>query len=686
MTTPPTGHATNRLAAERSPYLLQHAHNPVDWHPWGEAALRLAREQDRPILLSIGYSACHWCHVMAHESFEDPATAALMNTLFVNIKVDREERPDLDRIYQLAHQMLTGRGGGWPLTVFMTPDQVPFFAGTYFPKAARYGLPAFADLLGRVDEYYREHRADIDTQNTQLLEALADTQALGGDAAPTDAPLRRATAELKRLFDGTHGGFGGAPKFPQAPLLERCLREHARTGDQDALRMALLTLEQMARGGIHDHLGGGFFRYAVDGEWTIPHFEKMLYDNAQLLRLYAQAAQISASPRFDAILHTTGQWALREMRAPDGGFYAALDADSEGEEGRFYAWDRREVQGLLGEEEYAVLARRFGLDDTPNFEGHWHLRVVADVADIAEEIDLSPQRVAVVLSGAMQKLFTARSGRVRPGLDDKILAGWNGLMIGGLAQAGRHLNEPAFIDAAATAADFARRVLWQDGRLHAAAKDGVGYLAAYLDDHAYLLDGLLELLQARWNGAHLAFAVDLAEVMLTHFEDRAHGGFFHTADDHEALIVRTRPLGDDATPAGTALAARALGRLGHLLGEVRYIDAAARAVHSASGRLQEHPLGFCSLLTALEEQLTPPQTLVLRGDAAALAPWLAAARAGYRPLRLTLAVPPDAADLPGVLAHCRPQGDAVAYLCQGGQCGAPLTQLDAFTAALAEPA
>ena len=677
-----TDTAANRLAHERSPYLLQHAHNPVDWHPWGETALRLAREQDKPILLSIGYSACHWCHVMAHESFEDPATAALMNALFVNIKVDREERPDLDRVYQLAHQMLTGRGGGWPLTVFLTPDQVPFFAGTYFPKTARYGLPAFTDLLRRVDQYYRQHRAAIDTQNAQLLEALAHSQALAGPAPLSDAPLRRATAELKGLFDGVHGGFGGAPKFPQAPLLERCLREHARTGDQDALRMALLTLEQMARGGIHDHLGGGFFRYAVDGEWCIPHFEKMLYDNAQLLRLYAQAAQITQSARFDAVLHTTGHWALREMRAPDGGFYAALDADSEGEEGRFYVWDRRDVQALLSDEEYAILARRFGLNDTPNFEGRWHLRVVADVADIAKDVDLSPQRVAVVLSGAMQKLFAARSGRVRPGLDDKILTGWNGLMIGGLAQAGRHLNEKAFIEAAAAAADFARRVLWQGGRLHAAAKDGVGYLRAYLDDHAYLLDGLLELLQARWDAAHLTFAVDLADAMLAHFEDRAEGGFFHTADDHEALIVRTRPLGDDATPAGTAIAARALGRLGHLLGEVRYLDAAARAVASAAGRMQEHPLGCCSLLGALEEQLTPPQTLILRGESTALAPWLAAARQGYRPLRLTLAIPADAKDLPGVLAHCHPQGEAVAYLCQGGQCSAPLTRLEELAAAL----
>ena len=682
MTASSTGHAPNRLAAARSPYLLQHAGNPVDWYPWSDTALRLAREQDKPILLSIGYSACHWCHVMAHESFEDPATAALMNALFVNIKVDREERPDLDRIYQLAHQMLTGRGGGWPLTVFMTPDQVPFFAGTYFPKTARYGLPAFTDLLGRVDDYYRQHRADIDTQNAQLLDALSASQALSEGGALTDAPLRRAQAELMRLFDGTHGGFGGAPKFPQAPLLERCLREHARTGDEDALRMALLTLEQIARGGIHDHLGGGFFRYAVDGEWSIPHFEKMLYDNAQLLRLYAQAAQITQSARFDAVLHTTGHWALREMRAPEGGFYAALDADSEGEEGRFYAWDRRDVQALLTDEEYGILARRFGLDDTPNFEGRWHLRVTADVADIARDVELSPQRVAVVLSGAMQKLFAARSTRVRPGLDDKVLAGWNGLMIGGLAQAGRHLNEPAFIDAAAGAANFARRVLWQDGRLHAAAKDGVGYLSAYLDDHAYLLDGLLELLQSRWDAAHLKFAVDLADVMLTHFEDRAQGGFFHTADDHEALIVRTRPLGDDATPAGTAIAARALGRLGHLLGEPRYLDAAARAVASAAGRMQEQPLGCCSLLAALEEQLTPPQTLILRGEATALAPWLAAARQGYRPLRLTLAVPPDATDLPGVLAHCRPQGVAVAYLCQDGACSAPLGTLDGLTGAL----
>ncbi|HCO42796.1 MAG TPA: thioredoxin domain-containing protein [Gammaproteobacteria bacterium] len=673
----------NRLAATRSPYLLQHADNPVDWYPWGDDALRLAREQDKPILLSIGYSACHWCHVMAHESFEDPATATLMNRLFINIKVDREERPDLDRIYQLAHQMLTGRGGGWPLTMFLTPDQVPFFGGTYFPKTARYGLPAFTDLLDRVDAYYREHRPQIDQQNHQLLDALAQNQALGTAGRVDDTPLRRAIGELQGLFDTVHGGFGGAPKFPQAPLLERCLREHARSNDRQALRMALLTLEQMARGGIHDHLGGGFFRYAVDGEWTIPHFEKMLYDNGQLLRLYALAAQTTRSARFDAVLHTTGHWALREMQSPEGGFYAALDADSEGEEGRFYVWDQPDVQALLDDQEYAVLARRFGLNDTPNFEGHWHLRVQADVADIAKELDLSSQRVAVVLSGAMQKLFTARSGRVRPGLDDKILAGWNGLMIGGLAHAGRHLKETAFVDAAAAAADFARRVLWHNGRLHAAAKGTEGYLAAYLDDHAYLLDGLLELLQARWDSAHLAFAVDLADVMLAHFADTQQGGFFHTADDHEQLIVRTRPLGDDATPAGSAIAARALARLGHLLGEVRYLDAAAGTVDSAADHLTQHPLGFSSLLSALEEQLSPPQTLVLRGDPQTLAHWQAAAHAAAKPGRLTFAIPAEADNLPGVLAHCAPRGPAVAYLCQGGSCGAPITDLDALTAALA---
>ncbi len=678
----------NRLAAERSPYLLQHATNPVDWQPWSDAALAQARAQDKPILLSIGYSACHWCHVMAHESFEDAATAAVMNELFVNIKVDREERPDLDRIYQMAHQMLTGRSGGWPLTMFLSPDQVPFFGGTYFPREARHGLPAFSDLMGRVDEYYRTHREEIATQNATLLEALARHQTLtASEQTLGDAPLRRAVSELAGLFDPVHGGFGGAPKFPQPPLLELCLREHARSGDAQALRMALLSLEQMARGGVHDHLGGGFFRYSVDAEWNIPHFEKMLYDNAQLLSLYARAAEVSNSPRFDAVLHTTGQWALREMQAPGGGFYAALDADSEGEEGRFYAWDRTQAQALLTTEEAAVLSRRFGLDGSPNFEHQWHLRVRAEVADIARELALSPERVAVSLSGAMQKLFATRSGRVRPGLDDKILAGWNGLMIGGLARAGRHLGESAFIDAAAGAAAFARRVLWQDGRLRAVAKGDLGYLAAYLDDHAYLLDGLLELLQTRWDSAHLQFATDIAQVMLTHFEDPAQGGFFHTADDHERLIVRTRPLGDEATPAGAAIAARALGRLGHLLGESTYLDAAARTVSSAADRLQEHPLASASLLTALEEQLLPPQTLILRADPRVLGAWLEVARganpAGQRPTRLVFAIPPDIADLPGVLAHCQPRGEAVAYLCHGGQCSAPITELEQLAAGLA---
>src|SRR5262245_3790781 len=520
---PPAG-PRNRLADETSPYLRQHAANPVDWYPWGSDAIAKARELDRPILLSIGYSACHWAHVMAHESFEDEATAAVMNRLFVNVKVDREERPDLDKVYQVAHQLLTQRGGGWPLTMFLAPeDLTPFFGGTYFPDRPRYGMPAFADLLERVAGFYRTERASVATQNAALRGVFGELLPPAAKAAeaPTREPIDRARRQLAMSFDPRYGGFGPAPKFPHAASIEFLLRawQASAAADGDALDMAVLTLRRMSEGGLFDQLGGGFCRYSVDAFWMIPHFEKMLYDNGPLLALLAQAAVATGDATCrEAALETAG-WALREMRAPGGAFHAALDADSEGHEGRFYVWQRSEVERLLEPDEFRVLGRRFGFDREPNFEGAWHLHGFVPLGEIAREQGLDEANAKALLDAARAKLLAARDQRIRPGLDDKVLTAWNGLMIRGLAIAGRLLAAPALTGAAQQAIDFLRQHCWRDGRLFASWKDGVARHPAYLDDHAFLLDALLESMQSRFRIDDLRFAVLVADALLADFAD-----------------------------------------------------------------------------------------------------------------------------------------------------------------------
>jgi len=673
----------NRLAAETSPYLLQHADNPVDWYPWGPEALERARSEDKPILLSVGYSACHWCHVMAHESFEDEATAALMNELFVNVKVDREERPDLDRIYQTAHQMLTQRGGGWPLTMFLSPhDQRPFFGGTYFPPEAKYGMPAFRDLLQRVAQYYRERGDDVRRQGDALVEVFGQMlpAPVAGQDSLSRAPLATGRAALQRDFDGRFGGFGDAPKFPHPMNIEFLLRTWRATADSDqpdlqALYMATLTLTRMAEGGLYDQLGGGFCRYSVDPYWMIPHFEKMLYDNGQLLAVCAQAAVATGDPLFRRVARETADWLRRDMEHAAGGYYATLDADSEGHEGKFYAWTPGEVRSLLDEREYAVLARRFGLDRDPNFEGRWHLHAFEPMDKVAEAAGLSAAEAAVALDAARAKLLAVRNRRVRPARDEKLLTAWNGLAIAGMAAAARVLERPDVVDSAAHAVDFLRTHCWFDGRLLAVHKDGRSRFPAYLDDHAFLAWGLLELLQARWHGPWLDWAVELAETMLRHFEDRGAGGFFFTADDHESLMLRPKTFGDDATPAGNGIAARLLIRLGFLLAEPRYLDAAERTLRSAWSLLERYPHGHTSLLMALDELTQPPTVVVLRGAADDLTVWRAELDKLYDPRRLVLAVPSDASDLPAGLADKRPQAGAVAYVCRGTACSAPLHTL-----------
>ncbi|MBI5461758.1 MAG: thioredoxin domain-containing protein [Gammaproteobacteria bacterium] len=682
------GDYTNHLAQETSPYLLQHAHNPVDWHPWGAEALAKARAENKPILLSVGYSACHWCHVMAHECFEDAGVAAVMNDLFVNIKVDREERPDLDKIYQTAHSLLTQRNGGWPLTMFLTPDgQIPFFGGTYFPKEPRHGLPGFVELMQRVVGFYTERQSDIAEQNDALLNALASLAAPAHNQGhrpgrPDALPLDVARNQLEKQFDATHGGFGRAPKFPHPTSLERLLRHwsgsHNSTQvDAQALHMATYTLEHMALGGIYDQLGGGFCRYSVDDYWMIPHFEKMLYDNGPLLALYAQAHAATGNPLFARIAHETAAWVMREMQSAEGGFYSTLDADSEGEEGKFYVWTRAEVRTLLGND-YELFARRFGLDREPNFEGHYHLHVFVTLTDLAHEFKSSEADIAQRLDAACAKLVAVRSRRIWPGRDEKILTSWNGLMIRGLAIAARHLERPDYAEAATRAVNFIRHTLWRDGRLLATYKDGRAHLNAYLDDYVFLIDALLELLQVRWRDDDLRFAVELAEIVLEHFAD-PNGGFFFTADDHETLIQRPKPVADDALPSGNGIAASVFGRLGHLLGELRYVEAAERTLTALWPVIEQNAYACTALLLAAEDYLFPGQTVVLRGNDETLDIWRRHCAQPYAPRRSTFAIPDDAIDPPGLLRERRPQGEAVAYVCTGTQCAPPamtLTELD----------
>ena len=679
---------TNRLIHETSPYLRQHAHNPVDWYPWGDEAFELARELGRPVHLSIGYAACHWCHVLAAESFEDGETAQLLNERFVNIKVDREERPDIDRIYQIAQQMLTRGPGGWPLTMFLTSERLPFFGGTYFPPEPRHGLPGFKDLLGRIARYYAEHRAQLDAQGEELAAAFASI-----DPPPPQAqlrldasPLERARSQLEASFDARHGGFGGAPKFPHPGSIERLLRHwrasaHREPPDLKALYMASLTLKRMAEGGIHDALGGGFCRYSVDELWRIPHFEKMLYDNAWLLSVYADAYVASGDELYARVARDTADWMRREMQSEEGGFYSSLDADSAGHEGSFYVWDRDAVRAALSEEEYAAFAPCYGLDQPANFEGRWHLYVAREAAAIANELDLSAERLGGLLESARGKLLAVRERRERPMRDEKILTGWNGLAIAGLARAARALECAGLEESASRALQFARRTLWRDGRLAATCSEGRARLNAYLDDYAFLAEGVLELQQLRLRPAELAFACELMEVVLGHFA-APEGGFFFTSDDHEPLLHRMKTFADEALPAGNAVAARVLVRLGYLLGESRYLQAAEDIVRAGWAPIVHHPQAHATLLNALEELLDPPEIVILRGQPQAIESWRLELARLYAPRRMVLAAAADAADLPAAIATKPPRGAACAYLCRGSVCGEPLDSFAALAEAL----
>ena len=668
---------SNRLSGESSPYLAQHANNPVDWYPWGDEAFIDAQKTGKPILLSIGYSACHWCHVMAHESFEDEAIAAVMNRLFVNVKVDREERPDVDKIYQTAHQLLTQRGGGWPLTMFLNGEnQRPFFGGTYFPNDARHGMPAFPNLLKKVSAYFEAEKDEVRRQSDQLLDVFKKLEPAGSDlsVALDASPLQKARDTFAQSFDRDFGGFGSAPKFPHVTTIDRMLRHWRASAndvepDLDALLMATLTLTRMADGGLFDHVGGGFCRYSVDRFWQIPHFEKMLYDNGPLLAMYAEAALATGETSFAETANQTANWMLADMQDDNGGFYSTRDADSEGEEGLYYLWTPEQAEKLLGDD-FAVFASRFGLDKDANFEGQWHLTVREPVAD-------DDARAAIERS--KKTLLEERETRIAPGRDEKQLTSWNALAIRGLAIAGRSLDRPELTVAATKAVDFIQENLLVDGRLLASYKDGKARFPAYLDDHAFLLDALLELLQSRWNTGHLEFAVQLADLMIEHFEDRENGSFFFTANDHEQLMYRPKSLADDATPSGNGIAALALQRLGHLLGESRYIDAAERVLGFAWQAMDEYAHGHVTLLAALEEYLAPPEIIVIRGKRDDVCRWRDNISRLYAPGRLVFAIDETESDLPGVLARRESvPGETVAYRCVGTHCDLPATDWTTF--------
>jgi uncharacterized protein YyaL (SSP411 family) len=673
----------NRLAGTTSPYLRQHADNPVAWHPWSEEALTLARTENKPILLSIGYSACHWCHVMAHESFEDPAVAAVMNERFVNIKVDREERPDLDQIYQTAHTLMTRRSGGWPLTIFLTPDGAPYFAGTYFPKTPRYGMPGFLEILPRIAAAYHEQGPAISEQSERLARALEALEP--ADIAvelPAQAPSRELAALMQR-FDRVDGGFGGAPKFPHAAELAFCLRESKLRRDDDASAVVRTSLVKMAQGGIFDQLGGGFCRYSVDAQWSIPHFEKMLYDNAALLALYADASRAEREPMFARVAHDIVDWLVREMRSPDGAFYSSLDADSEGSEGKFYVWTREEARAALSDDEWAAMAPHYGLDGPSNFEHHtWNLRVVASADDVASRLATTPPDVEARPARARAALFAVREARARPGRDDKILTSWNALMIGALARASRALDRPAWADLALDGLDTLVATAWRDGRLYASRHGSQVAFDAYLDDYAFLLDALLEAMQTRFRPRDWTLALALAEGLLDRFEDRERGGFWFTSHDHERLYHRTKPVHDNATPSGNGIAAQALITLGHLAAEPRYIDAAERAVKLFATGLAESGSAQSTLLVALERLLAPPATIVLAGDPAEAREWQKSLEREFRPGVCVIDV--AGIDAPAALRKGEiPQRGAAAWVCRGPQCLPPVFACDRIAELLA---
>jgi hypothetical protein len=675
VTTPASSTAhqhTNRLAQEKSPYLRQHMHNPVDWYPWGEEAFAKARAENKPVFLSIGYSTCHWCHVMERESFEDEKVAEFLNANFISIKVDREERPDVDKIYMTAAQMLTG-SGGWPLNCFLTPDRKPFYAGTYFPPEPRYGKPSFLDLLGQVHNVWTSRHGDVlgsADDLTKRMENLLEREATSAALAP--AVLTNAAARFKDEFDPHHGGFGGAPKFPRPTQPSFLLRHGLKHADQPAINMVLTTCDKMAAGGMYDQLGGGFARYSVDAKWLVPHFEKMLYDNAQLAHLYLDAFLISGEQRHADVARDILRYILRDMTHPDGGFYSAEDADSEGHEGKFYCWTKKELEALLTPAEFAVAVKYFDITEEGNFEDHSHPAPLKNqnVLSIVEP-ELSGSEKPL-LASAKKKMFDVRAKRVRPHLDDKVLASWNGLMLGAIARASIVLNEPAYLTAAEKNLAFLKAKLWdaKTRTLYHRWRDGERDNVQLLDAYAFLLGGVIDLYEATLDPKHLDFAVALADTMLAKFYDAEAGGFWQSPAGTADLILRVKEDYDGAEPSGNSIAALSLLRLGAITDRKEFKEAAAKTLRLFAERMQQLPQAMPAMLQALDFHLEEPRRVVIAGNvtSAKARELLRAAHSVFQPNKVVLgttgAVEEFAKSLPA-------KDGPVIYLCTGTECKPP---------------
>jgi uncharacterized protein len=678
----------NRLQHETSPYLQQHAFNPVDWYPWGDEALQAARAQQRPIFLSIGYSACHWCHVMERESFENDQIAEQMNRCFINIKVDREERPDLDQIYMNAVMALTG-SGGWPMSVFLTPELQPFFGGTYWPPVSRWGRPGFLDVVQGVHDAWQNRREAVTTRAAELTEQVVQASSL---AVPISAlgvsTLEQAQRSLLRAADREHGGFGSAPKFPHATDIRVLLRCAHRLGSAEALQVATLTLDKMARGGIYDHLGGGFARYSTDERWLVPHFEKMLYDNALLVPAYLEAAQLTGRGDFVDVVTETLDYVLREMTQPGGGFYSTQDADSEGVEGKYFVWTPDEVDAALGHEDAEVFCRAYDVTAAGNWEHRSILNRPRSLTDVAHELGRDEGEVAAILRTSRSTLFAVRQQRVAPARDDKVLTNWNGLMISAMAMAGRQLGQPRYVTAAVAAASFVRSQLQQasSGRLWHAFKDGQARFNGYLDDYAAMIDALVELAIATSDPQWLSWGTQLAERMIEQFWDADDAGFFYTSNDHETLITRLKEIHDNATPSGNSLAAMGLIRLGRLTSRIDLEQRGRETLEMMSGTLSRLPMAAGQALLALDLVLGPSVEAILVADRHGQYPeglWSQLQRS-WGPNMLwwrSMGTPASwdaAGPVKSLLEGKLADDDVTLYVCQQGACGAPIRGMQAI--------
>ena len=669
----------NRLINETSPYLLQHANNPVDWYPWGEEALEKARTEDKPILLSIGYSACHWCHVMERESFEDPNVAALMNRSFVSIKVDREERPDLDSIYMQAVQALTGQGG-WPMTVFLKPSGEPFYGGTYFPPEDRGQMPGFPRLLRAMDEVYRTRRSDIDNASAQLVDRLRQTSRMKSqsDLLHKDL-LEEAFLHLSPGFDEENGGFGGAPKFPQPMIYDFLLRYFHSSRNPKALHMLNLSLEKMALGGMYDQLGGGFHRYSTDSYWLVPHFEKMLYDNALLSKLYLHAYQSTGHELYFRVVQETLDYVLREMTSKEGGFYSSQDADSEGEEGKFFVWTPHQVKEVLGREDAKIFCAYYDITPTGNFEGSNILNVPLDADAVMDQVDVDPDVLEEVLREGKEKLLEVRNRRIAPDRDDKILTAWNGLMLRSFAEAAASLGRQDYKDAAVANADFVTRNLQKEGRILRTYKDGQARLNGYLEDYSFLADGLIAVYELTFDSRWLDEAERVADGMIALFWDQEDQVFYDTGKDHETLLVRPRDIFDNAAPCGSSVAADALMRLALLTGNEEYRNFAAAVLRSMGPMLSQYPNGMGRWLAALDFYLSEPKEIAIVGskDSPEVKAMVEVVHGQYLPNRVLAATeqgdPAGSHSMPLLRHRTMVNGAPATYVCHNYVCQLPVT-------------